>query len=61
SADAPRPYKYYWMTGDFSIEKSDDLNLDQVALDAGYISIVPTTFDLTAHNAMDYCKGLESK
>ena len=49
------------MTGDFSIEKSDDLNLDQVALDAGYISIVPTTFDLTAHSAMDYCKGLESK
>ena len=61
SADAPRPYKYYWMTGDFSIEKSDDLNLDQVALDAGYISIVPTTFDLTAHSAIDYCKGLESK
>ncbi len=60
-AEAPRPNKYYWMTGDFNFEKSDDLNLDQIALEAGYISIVPTTFDLTAYRAMDYCRRFESK
>lgn len=58
-ADAPRPFKYYWMTGDFRFEQSNDLSLDQIALEAGYVSVVPTTFDLTARHALDYCKRFE--
>ena len=37
---------YFWLTGAFS-EKSDDKGSDLYALTRGYISIVPTTFDLT--------------
>jgi 5'-nucleotidase len=37
---------YYWMTGDFvNMDEGDDT--DEAALKAGYISVVPTMFDLT--------------
>lgn len=39
---------YYWMTGDFvNMDEGDDT--DVAALAAGYISVVPTMFDLTDH------------
>lgn len=40
---------YYWLTGNFSsTDKGEDT--DMWALDHGYVSIVPTQFDMTAHH-----------
>ena len=42
---------YYWLTGKFELlDKGEDT--DEHALAEGYISIVPTQFDLTAHHAI---------
>jgi 5'-nucleotidase len=47
----PQGNDYYWMKGDFIVtEKGEDTDL--WALDHGYISIVPTQFDMTAHHAI---------
>ena len=42
---------YYWLTGEFINEDHGD-DTDEAALEKGYISIVPTQFDLTAHYAI---------
>ena len=42
---------YYWLTGEFINEDGGD-DTDEAALAKGYISIVPTQFDLTAHHAI---------
>ncbi|MGO1815543.1 MAG: 5'/3'-nucleotidase SurE, partial [Sphingobacterium sp.] len=45
------PYKreYFWMTGNFELkDKGEDT--DVFALTNGYVSIVPTQFDMTAHH-----------
>lgn len=40
---------YYWLTGDYhNTDKGEDTDL--WALDHGYVSIVPTQFDMTAHH-----------
>ena len=45
----PQGKEYYWLTGEFiNDDKGEDT--DQWALDNGYVSIVPTQFDLTAHH-----------
>lgn len=47
----PMGKDYYWLTGDFILlDKGEDT--DEWALANGYISIVPTQFDLTAHHAL---------
>lgn len=47
----PNGKSYYWMTGAFNNpDKGEDT--DQWALDNGYVSVVPTQFDLTAHHAI---------
>lgn len=47
----PQGNDYYWMKGDFIVtEKGEDTDL--WALDHGYISVVPTQFDMTAHHAI---------
>ena len=42
---------YFWMTGEF---KNPDIGTDTDiwALEHGFVSVVPTQFDLTAHHAM---------
>ncbi|GIR81667.1 MAG: hypothetical protein CM15mP83_3930 [Flavobacteriaceae bacterium] len=41
--------EYYWMTGAFiNDDKGEDTDI--WALENGYISVVPTHFDLTAHH-----------
>ena len=51
--------EYYWLTGQFSgIDKREGTDLE--ALQNGYVSIVPTHFDLTAFTHMDKFKFLES-
>jgi len=42
---------YYWLTGDFVNEDKGE-DTDEWALGNGYISVVPTQFDLTAHHAI---------
>ena len=39
---------YYWLTGEFVNEDKGE-DTDEWALENGYISVVPTQFDLTAH------------
>jgi 5'-nucleotidase len=47
----PRGRKYYWLTGRFeNNDKGEDT--DEWALRNGYVSVVPTQYDLTAHHAI---------
>mgnify|MGYP003629454346 FL=1 len=47
----PMGKDYYWLTGEFELlDKGEDT--DEWALANGYISVVPTHFDLTAHHVI---------
>jgi 5'-nucleotidase len=47
----PNNRDYYWLMGNFvNLDKGDDTDI--AAIEKNYISIVPSTFDLTAHHAM---------
>ena len=47
----PNGREYYWLTGEFELlDKGEDT--DEWALSHGYVSVVPTQFDLTAHHAI---------
>lgn len=47
----PTGKEYYWLTGEFELlDKGKDT--DEWALSQGYVSVVPTQFDLTAHHAI---------
>lgn len=48
---SPMGKDYYWLTGEFINEDRGE-DTDEAALAKGYISIVPTQFDLTAHHAI---------
>ena len=48
---SPMGRNYYWLTGEFINEDRGE-DTDEAALAQGYISIVPTQFDLTAHHAI---------
>jgi 5'-nucleotidase len=47
----PRNTKYYWLTGKFAIN-DNGADTDEWALRHGFVSVVPTQFDLTAHHAI---------
>ncbi len=48
---SPSGKEYYWLTGEFELlDKGEDT--DEWALSQGYVSVVPTQFDLTAHHAI---------
>jgi len=48
---SPMGKDYYWLTGEFELlDKGEDT--DEHALAKGYVSVVPTQFDLTAHHAI---------
>jgi len=48
---SPTGKDYYWLTGEFELlDKGEDT--DEWALANGFISIVPTQFDLTAHHVI---------
>lgn len=48
---SPSGKEYYWLTGKFEVlDKGEDT--DEWALAQGYVSVVPTQFDLTAHHAI---------
>ena len=50
---------YYWMSGEF-INYEPDEETDVKALDDGYISIVPSKFDLTDFDALKEAKWMET-
>ncbi len=46
---SPTGKDYYWLTGEFELlDQGEDT--DEWALSQGYVSVVPTQFDLTAHH-----------
>lgn len=46
---SPMGREYYWLTGKF-VNEDKGQDTDEWALENGYISMVPTQFDLTAHH-----------
>lgn len=52
----PMGREYYWLTGKF-VNEDKGKDTDEWALENGYISVVPTQFDLTAHS---YIKELNT-
>lgn len=49
----PHGRRYFWMTGNFvNFDKGEDT--DEWALANNYVSVVPCTFDMTAHHAMAF-------
>ena len=47
---------YYWLTGDFVDQESAD-DTDLYWIDKGFVSVVPTQFDMTAYSALDDLKN----
>ena len=48
---SPTGKDYYWLSGEFELlDKGQDT--DEWALSQGFVSVVPTQFDLTAHHAI---------
>jgi len=48
---SPSGREYYWLSGEFELlDKGRDT--DEWALSQGYVSVVPTQFDLTAYHAL---------
>ncbi|MEL6926678.1 MAG: 5'/3'-nucleotidase SurE [Bacteroidota bacterium] len=58
-AEDPRGEKYYWLTGEF-INDDEGEDTDVHALQNGYISVVPSSHDLTDHPAIEGLKRLEA-
>ncbi|MDX1683765.1 MAG: 5'/3'-nucleotidase SurE [Saprospiraceae bacterium] len=54
----PRGQKYYWLTGEFGGE-FENPETDLYALDNGYVSVVPSSHDLTNYHALKALKSLE--
>ncbi|WP_299678347.1 5'/3'-nucleotidase SurE [uncultured Dokdonia sp.] len=55
---SPQGRDYYWLTGEF-INQDKGEDTDEWALAQGYVSIVPTQFDLTAHHAIQELNSLD--
>jgi 5'-nucleotidase len=51
--------KLYWLTGYYHNEEAGAEGTDETALSNGYVSIVPTYFDLTAYDVINEMKRLE--
>lgn len=58
-AASPKCKNTYWLTGEFTNMEPDSEDTDFWALDHGFVSVVPTHVDLTAHWAMEQLKDLE--
>ena len=51
----PQGRDYYWLSGEF-VNEDEGENTDVEALEAGYASVVPVQFDLTAHHFLEEIK-----
>jgi 5'-nucleotidase len=54
----PMGNSYYWLAGKFN-NQDDGTDTDIWALENNYVSVVPTMFDLTAHEAIADLKSFE--
>ncbi len=54
----PRGQSYYWLTGKFVNEDAGS-DTDVYALEQGYISVVPATFDLTHYKQLQHWETLK--
>ncbi|MCC6372288.1 MAG: 5'/3'-nucleotidase SurE [Bacteroidia bacterium] len=56
------PYgrNYYWLTGEFVNFEPESTDTDEWALENGYISVVPTQADMTAHSQLTGLKYFET-
>lgn len=54
----PRGRPYYWLTGRF-VNEDERLDTDALALQSGYVSLVPSHHDLTNYAALDRLQALE--
>ncbi len=54
----PMGKEYYWLSGEFDLQDKGE-DTDEWALSQGYISIVPTQFDLTAHHSIPMINNWE--
>ena len=52
----PRSVPYYWAAGTYKMTDTE-ADTDAVALDAGYVSVTPVSFDLTAHSQLAALKS----
>ncbi len=50
----PRGRAYYWLTGEFENHEPEAEDTDEWALAHGFISVVPTKIDLTAHQQLSH-------
>lgn len=55
----PRGQKYYWLAGEFKNNDTAD-DTDVWALENGYVSVVPSTYDLTDYKTIPTLKSLET-
>lgn len=54
----PMGKTYYWLTGIFLNHEPDSLDTDEWALANSFVSVVPVTVDMTAHDYIDKLKKL---
>ncbi len=54
----PSGKPYYWLTGTFLNFEKESSDTDVWALENNFVSVVPTQFDMTAHNALSGIKQL---
>ena len=47
----PRHQPYYWLAGSYKMQDTDQ-DTDAWALDAGYVSVTPISYDLTAYEVL---------
>ena len=52
---SPLGKEYYWLTGSF-VNQDNSPDTDEWALHKGYVSVVPISFDMTAHDDLDEIK-----
>jgi 5'-nucleotidase len=55
----PYGQNYFWVTGFFKNDEPQATDTDEWALANGFISVVPTKIDMTAHELMAEFKGFE--
>lgn len=56
----PRGYDYHWMVGHYQNDEPEADDTDNWALTHGYVAITPTTFDVTAYEAMEQIRNWET-
>jgi len=53
----PQGGNYYWLTGNFHNDEPEAEDTDMFAMREGYISVVPSTIDMTAYSFMENMKS----